>query len=253
MVMQTRVNHLMSSRSVRRCNFGDFFVNHAQLVVFGFFSPSLRAQWRLLTAHVMWCPSSDPFALKRNVARSLNSQMVFEYIQERFRTAYRYFACPQSRNGRGATRASRARARGAHAGEAKRGEEEDGSNSTDEDEEEEEDDEDEDEAGDEERRVSRGLSRLLVEDEDEDRIRHSSSPTPSPHNGLFPDSDEEERDEEGRKGPEQHSIAPEDLHYTFDRMIFTGGKVLGGNLLSNACYATARVNSPFTSSGVIVS
>ncbi|XP_077572391.1 terminal uridylyltransferase 4 isoform X2 [Stigmatopora nigra] len=37
----------------------------------------------------------DPFALKKNVARSLNSQMVFEYIQERFRTAYKYFACPQ--------------------------------------------------------------------------------------------------------------------------------------------------------------
>ncbi|KAG2461465.1 TUT4 uridylyltransferase, partial [Polypterus senegalus] len=41
----------------------------------------------------------DPFALKRNVARSLNSQMVFEYILERFRTTYRYFACPQSKNG----------------------------------------------------------------------------------------------------------------------------------------------------------
>ncbi|XP_061681488.1 terminal uridylyltransferase 4 isoform X3 [Syngnathoides biaculeatus] len=39
----------------------------------------------------------DPFALKRNVARSLNSQMVFEYIQERFRTAYKYFACPQTK------------------------------------------------------------------------------------------------------------------------------------------------------------
>lgn len=37
----------------------------------------------------------DPFALKRNVARSLNSQMVFEYIQERFRVAYKYFAVPQ--------------------------------------------------------------------------------------------------------------------------------------------------------------
>ncbi|KAM4721976.1 terminal uridylyltransferase 4 [Rhinophrynus dorsalis] len=37
----------------------------------------------------------DPFALKRNVARSLNSQMVYEYILERFRSAYRYFACPQ--------------------------------------------------------------------------------------------------------------------------------------------------------------
>lgn len=41
----------------------------------------------------------DPFALKRNVARSLNSQMVFEYILERFRTAYKYFACPQSKDG----------------------------------------------------------------------------------------------------------------------------------------------------------
>ncbi|CAH2310847.1 terminal uridylyltransferase 4 isoform X2 [Pelobates cultripes] len=39
----------------------------------------------------------DPFATKRNVARSLNSQMVHEYIQERFRGAYRYFACPQSK------------------------------------------------------------------------------------------------------------------------------------------------------------
>ncbi|XP_018407991.1 PREDICTED: terminal uridylyltransferase 4 isoform X2 [Nanorana parkeri] len=39
----------------------------------------------------------DPFALKRNVARSLNSQMVYEYILERFRAAYRYFACPQSK------------------------------------------------------------------------------------------------------------------------------------------------------------
>uniref|UniRef100_A0A8C5R7R4 Terminal uridylyl transferase 4 n=1 Tax=Leptobrachium leishanense TaxID=445787 RepID=A0A8C5R7R4_9ANUR len=40
----------------------------------------------------------DPFATKRNVARSLNSQMVHEYIQERFRGAYRYFACPQSKD-----------------------------------------------------------------------------------------------------------------------------------------------------------
>ncbi|KAM5148779.1 terminal uridylyltransferase 4 isoform 2-T2 [Mantella aurantiaca] len=39
----------------------------------------------------------DPFTLKRNVARSLNSQMVYEYILERFRAAYRYFACPQSK------------------------------------------------------------------------------------------------------------------------------------------------------------
>ncbi|XP_030061318.1 terminal uridylyltransferase 4 isoform X2 [Microcaecilia unicolor] len=41
----------------------------------------------------------DPFALKRNVARCLNSQMVFEYILERFKTAYKYFACPQTKHG----------------------------------------------------------------------------------------------------------------------------------------------------------
>ncbi|KAM8931073.1 terminal uridylyltransferase 4 isoform 2-T2 [Pelodytes ibericus] len=40
----------------------------------------------------------DPFAPKRNVARSLNSQMVYEYILERFRGAYKYFACPQRRD-----------------------------------------------------------------------------------------------------------------------------------------------------------
>lgn len=48
----------------------------------------------------------DPFALKRNVARSLNSQMVFEYVQERFRAAYKYFAVPQ-RPPRGSPRTPR--------------------------------------------------------------------------------------------------------------------------------------------------
>ncbi|XP_013887771.1 terminal uridylyltransferase 4 [Austrofundulus limnaeus] len=46
----------------------------------------------------------DPFAFKRNVARSLNSQMVFEYIQECFRAAYKYFAVPQRRSAGGTTR-----------------------------------------------------------------------------------------------------------------------------------------------------
>lgn len=157
--------------------------------------------------------------------------MVFEYIQERFRTAYRYFACPQSRNGhvprRDAVRLPAARPTGTRPVDTKREVEEDAANSTDEDEDEEEDDEDDDEddVGDEERHMRRGLSRLLVEDEDDDLVRHSSSHTPSPHNGLFPDSEEEEQDGEVRKGPEQDIIAPEDLHYIFDRMIFTGGKV----------------------------
>ncbi|XP_060222081.1 terminal uridylyltransferase 4 isoform X7 [Meriones unguiculatus] len=41
----------------------------------------------------------DPFSVKRNVARSLNSQLVYEYVVERFRAAYRYFACPQRKDG----------------------------------------------------------------------------------------------------------------------------------------------------------
>ena len=65
--------------------------------------------------------------MKRNVARSLNSQMVFEYIQERFRTAYKYFACPQSLNSRGHQRGSKRAGRKPGAGvEKKPGEEDDG-------------------------------------------------------------------------------------------------------------------------------
>ncbi|OBS59213.1 hypothetical protein A6R68_09662 [Neotoma lepida] len=45
----------------------------------------------------------DPFSVKRNVARSLNSQLVYEYVVERFRAAYRYFACPQKRGGNKST------------------------------------------------------------------------------------------------------------------------------------------------------
>lgn len=45
----------------------------------------------------------DPFSIKRNVARSLNSQLVYEYVVERFRAAYRYFACPQRKGGNKST------------------------------------------------------------------------------------------------------------------------------------------------------
>ncbi|XP_015291324.2 terminal uridylyltransferase 4 isoform X35 [Macaca fascicularis] len=45
----------------------------------------------------------DPFSVKRNVARSLNSQLVYEYVVERFRAAYRYFACPQMKGGNKST------------------------------------------------------------------------------------------------------------------------------------------------------
>ncbi|KAL7985082.1 hypothetical protein Chor_003652 [Crotalus horridus] len=63
---------------------------------------SIRVQELLTRENKNWpkrrIAIEDPFALKRNVARSLNSQMVFEYILERFRTAYKYFACPQSKD-----------------------------------------------------------------------------------------------------------------------------------------------------------
>ncbi|XP_056388204.1 terminal uridylyltransferase 4 [Hyla sarda] len=62
---------------------------------------SVRVKSLLSREHKNWpkrrIAIEDPFALKRNVARSLNSQMVYEYILERFRAAYRYFACPQRR------------------------------------------------------------------------------------------------------------------------------------------------------------
>uniref|UniRef100_A0A8C0QK60 Terminal uridylyl transferase 4 n=1 Tax=Chelonoidis abingdonii TaxID=106734 RepID=A0A8C0QK60_CHEAB len=64
---------------------------------------SVRVQELLTRENKNWpkrrIAIEDPFALKRNVARSLNSQMVFEYILERFRTAYKYFACPQTKDG----------------------------------------------------------------------------------------------------------------------------------------------------------
>ncbi|XP_061488977.1 terminal uridylyltransferase 4 [Rhineura floridana] len=64
---------------------------------------SIRVQELLTRENKTWpkrrIAIEDPFALKRNVARSLNSQMVFEYILERFRTAYKYFACPQTKDG----------------------------------------------------------------------------------------------------------------------------------------------------------
>ncbi|XP_069498286.1 terminal uridylyltransferase 4 isoform X2 [Ambystoma mexicanum] len=60
---------------------------------------SVRVQELLTRENKNWpkrrIAIEDPFAPKRNVARSLNSQMVFEYILERFRAAYKYFACPQ--------------------------------------------------------------------------------------------------------------------------------------------------------------
>uniref|UniRef100_A0A087XAY0 RNA uridylyltransferase n=1 Tax=Poecilia formosa TaxID=48698 RepID=A0A087XAY0_POEFO len=118
----------------------------------------------------------DPFALKRNVARSLNSQMVFEYIQERFRSAYKYFACPQRRGAK-------------KTGDGRRPEGQ-------EDNEKPEGSQREDDSGDEEdgSDLEKSLDDLVLND--------GSKPSSSP------------------KG-----LLDTDLHYVFDKMIFTGGKV----------------------------
>ncbi|XP_051518860.1 terminal uridylyltransferase 4-like [Myxocyprinus asiaticus] len=173
----------------------------------------------------------DPFALKRNVARSLNSQMVFEYIQERFRMAYKYFACPQSRNAVNGSRrlqrkkprhVARLRSHACHdtakfnsqerKNMEKNGDEEDGHSSN---------DEEDKEAGDKEKSLRRGFTELLVTVMLDDLSSIAASP--STLNGLLMDSEEEEDSYEELE-MEQESIAPEDMHYIFDRMIFTGGK-----------------------------
>ncbi|XP_042569571.1 terminal uridylyltransferase 4-like isoform X2 [Cyprinus carpio] len=174
----------------------------------------------------------DPFALKGNVARSLNSQMVFEYIQERFRTAYKYFACPQSRNGanacRGLWRKKPRRSRTARSrsldrknrGEVEKSGEEDVDSSDDEDERDME----------EEESLRAGFTELLVSDGGMDAgfevisQEPSTAVSPSALNGLLMDSDEEEEMDKEQDLAKQDSIAPEDMHYVFDRMIFTGGK-----------------------------
>ncbi|XP_021455302.2 terminal uridylyltransferase 4 isoform X1 [Oncorhynchus mykiss] len=191
----------------------------------------------------------DPFALKRNVARSLNSQMVFEYIQERFRTAYKYFACPQSKD-RNTVEQQRGKNTTKHGGmkqeegERKGGEDgseksgggqgdgNEGKSQSSETGQKEDGESDEEERAErtqekEERALNGGLMDLVLSGggtstdgavaEPGTTLEPSSAST---HNGLL-DRDEEEENHVSEK---QGHIAPEDLHYIFDRMIFTGGK-----------------------------
>lgn len=142
--------------------------------------------------------SKDPFALKRNVARSLNSQMVFEYIQERFRSAYKYFACPQWGSQRGR--------KGREGAERNEGQEEKPQSPQKVCEEHESEDE---EGSDPSRKSNeKTLDASLMDMDLSERNKMSVSP-----NGLL------DSDREGEDGQE------EDLRYVFDRMIFTGGKV----------------------------
>ncbi|XP_056234383.1 terminal uridylyltransferase 4 [Seriola aureovittata] len=182
----------------------------------------------------------DPFALKRNVARSLNSQMVFEYIQERFRTAYKYFACPQRRGSGGRQRGKRAGKQSAKLEGAEKMEaafvnkEED----------------DDDRKGEKSLNAQSGHHRGLKEDEEPDSdeedgsdpsrkndertldaglmdmvLSQDNKPSVSPNGLLDSDKEGEEEDEEETSVSEKDEpVTSEDLHYVFDKMIFTGGK-----------------------------
>ncbi|XP_037625946.1 terminal uridylyltransferase 4 isoform X2 [Sebastes umbrosus] len=166
----------------------------------------------------------DPFALKRNVARSLNSQMVFEYIQERFRTAYKYFACPQRRGTGGRQRGKKAGKQGVKLEELEK-EEDDGEKVLSAQmghrefkDDEEPDSDDEDGSDPSRKKNEKTLDASLMDMV----LNEGDKPSFSP-NGLL-DSDEEEEDEESSISDKDGPVTPEDLHYVFDKMIFTGGK-----------------------------
>uniref|UniRef100_UPI003AAA676E terminal uridylyltransferase 4 isoform X1 n=1 Tax=Centroberyx gerrardi TaxID=166262 RepID=UPI003AAA676E len=186
----------------------------------------------------------DPFALKRNVARSLNSQMVFEYIQERFRTAYKYFACPQSRGTGGRQRGKKAgkqdmKLEGVEKKEAvfvnteeddgKGGKSQSAGRGHQEVKEDEEHESDEEDTSDPSRKKGeKTLDATLMDMV----LSEGNRPTERPTNALFSpngllDSDkegEEEEEEENSVSETEGLVTAEDLHYIFDRMIFTGGK-----------------------------
>uniref|UniRef100_A0A667Z506 Terminal uridylyl transferase 4 n=1 Tax=Myripristis murdjan TaxID=586833 RepID=A0A667Z506_9TELE len=182
----------------------------------------------------------DPFALKRNVARSLNSQMVFEYIQERFRTAYKYFACPQFRGTGGRQRGKKCGKQdmkleslekkeavflNTEVDDGKGGKSQSGGRvrqELKEDEEHESDDEDGSDPSrkEDEETLNAALMNMVLSEGDQ-----PSTNTPFSPNGLLDsDNEGEEEEEENNVLEKEALITSEDLHYVFDRMIFTGGK-----------------------------
>ncbi|KAM4629544.1 terminal uridylyltransferase 4 [Polymixia lowei] len=183
----------------------------------------------------------DPFALKRNVARSLNSQMVFEYIQERFRTAYKYFACPQIRGSGGRQRFKKAgkhdarperpeKQEVARAGENEGRDEKSRSVATGQREtkDDEEDDSGEEHGPDtsgkkEEKTLDGSLMDMALSEGDSPAKRPTSSSL-SPNGLLDSDREGEEEEEENCASQKEGLVTSEGLHYIFDRMIFTGGK-----------------------------
>ncbi|XP_041646970.1 terminal uridylyltransferase 4 isoform X2 [Cheilinus undulatus] len=185
----------------------------------------------------------DPFALKRNVARSLNSQMVFEYIQERFRSAYKYFACPQSLGAAGRHRGKKSIKKGAkfegvertEAGLLSKNEDEGKSDKGQSaqrghrglKEDEEADSEDEDGSDPSRKEEEKTLDASLMDMV----LNEGNKPSLSPNGLLDSDKEGEEEEEDDDDGDEESSVletdgpvASENLHYVFDKMIFTGGK-----------------------------
>lgn len=173
-----------------------------RLAIEGENDPSHRTGWEEAQELTICFLVPDPFALKRNVARSLNSQMVFEYIQERFRSAYKYFACPQRRGAK--------KTGGDEVGRRPEGQE---------DNEKPEGSQREDDSGDDE--DGSDLEKSL-----DDLVLNDGSKPSSSAKGLLDSEEEEEEEEQG----------PADLHYVFDKMIFTGGKV-------NHTFRTTRMKS----------
>lgn len=167
----------------------------------------------------------DPFALKRNVARSLNSQMVFEYIQERLRAAYKYFACPQRRSTGGRQRAKKADKRGEKLEELEREDDDDGKSQCSQKEQqgfkEEGEPESDDEDGSE---SSRKANEKTLDASLKEMVLNEGNKPSFSLNGLQ-DSDEEEEVEESSISDKDGPVTSDDLHYVFDKMIFTGGKV----------------------------
>ncbi|XP_064003454.1 terminal uridylyltransferase 4 isoform X1 [Pogoniulus pusillus] len=106
-VKEKQGNSVLAFRTPHQVSLGQLWLELLKFYTLEFaleeYVISIRVQELLTRENKNWpkrrIAIEDPFALKRNVARSLNSQMVFEYILERFRTAYKYFACPQSKDG----------------------------------------------------------------------------------------------------------------------------------------------------------
>lgn len=179
----------------------------------------------------------DPFALKRNVARSLNSQMVFEYIQERFRTAYKYFACPQKRDAVGRHRGQKM---GRQIPQMEEFERKDAALVK----------KEEDKGRSEKRQSTQSGWHNLKENEESDsndednRSDQSTKKDEKTLDGSLMDMSLSEGDKPSfspktlldsvRKGEEEEAegrvldqdVTSEELYYIFDKMIFTGGKVI---------------------------